>query len=177
VATPSLIQMAGWMGSGKSTIAAALGREMTLVVLDHDTTKTALLAAGVPHPPAGAASYEVLFHVAEDLIRQGHSVLIDSPSLYASIPERGAAIARQTGARYYFIECDCTEDVAAARLAGRERRASQVTSITEAAAIRRDPTRHPHRPEHGWLAIETSLSIEHNLEQIRLYLDGAGCLG
>ena len=56
-----LMQMSGWMGSGKSTIATAFGRETGAVVLDHDTTKTAVMAVGIAHPPAGAASYEVLF--------------------------------------------------------------------------------------------------------------------
>ena len=34
----------------KSTIARAVGTELGGVVLDYDTTKTAILAAGVPHP-------------------------------------------------------------------------------------------------------------------------------
>lgn len=94
-----LLQMAGWMGTGKSTIAVQVGAETGAVVIDHDTTKTAILAAGVPHPPAGAASYEVVFALTRELLAQGHSVIIDSPSVYASIPERGMAAAAATGAR------------------------------------------------------------------------------
>ena len=64
-----LMQMAGWMGVGKSTLPRRWRTPSTAVIIDHDTTKSALLDAGVPHPPAGAASYEVVFRLAEDLLR------------------------------------------------------------------------------------------------------------
>ena len=112
--------MAGWMGTGKPTIAAAVAREVRFVVLAHDTTKSALLTAGVPHPPAGAASYEIFFNVAEDLLVQEHSVIIDSPSLYPFVPERGLALAARLGVRYYFVERRCPQRLAKTGLTDRE---------------------------------------------------------
>ena len=162
------------MGSGKSTIAAVLARELRVVVLDHDTTKSALLAANVPHPPAGAASYEMLFGVAEDLLAQGHSVAIDSPSLYPSIPERGIAMARRSGVRYHFIECHCSDELAATRLTSRRNRASQVASTIAAEAVRRDPGRAPHRPKHGVLTLDTDRDLDTCVREVLAYLDGPG---
>jgi predicted kinase len=169
-----LVQMAGWMGTGKSTIARAVSTNQVFVVLDHDTTKSALLVAGVPHPPAGAASYEILFRLAEDLLRQGHSVLIDSPSLYSSIPDRGLAIAHIVGARYYFVECNCPDNLSESRLLDRNSRLSQVATQADATAIRNDPARVPHRPDFGALMIDTSRNIDQCVQEILHYLDGPG---
>ena len=121
-----LLQMAGWMGTGKSTIAHAAATATGAIVIDHDTTKTALLEAGVPHPPAGAASFRVVHAIAADLLSQGHSVIIDSPSLYESIPEIGAAIAAQADAGYFFVECQCPDEIADTRIESRTNRTSQV---------------------------------------------------
>ena len=148
-----LLQMAGWMGTGKSTIARAVATATGAIVLDHDTTKTALLEAGVPHPPAGGASYGVVQAIAADLLSQGCSVIIDSPSLYESIPEIGAAIAAQADARYLFVECQCPDEIAEHANRVRANRVSQVSTAAEARSIRRSessprPSCRSIRPGH-----------------------------
>jgi predicted kinase len=45
------IQMSGAPGSGKTTIAHAIGRYIDAVVIDHDATKSTLLTADVPAAP------------------------------------------------------------------------------------------------------------------------------
>lgn len=165
------------MGSGKSTVADAVARATHAVSLDHDTTKTAVLAAGVLHPPAGAASYEVLFALAEDLGRQGHSVIIDSPAAYASIPERGLALAEELALPYFFVECDCPEELASQRVSSREARLSQVTDRATAARVRSDPRRAPHRPASGALRLDTSANVASCVQQVLDYLDGGGAEG
>ncbi|MGB5755339.1 MAG: AAA family ATPase [Acidimicrobiales bacterium] len=149
--------MAGWMGTGKSTIARAAATATGAIVLDHDTTKTALLEAGVTHPPAGAASYRVVHAIAADLLSQGHSVIIDSPALYESIPEIGAAIAAQANARYLFVECQCPDEIADRRIESRTNRTSQAATAAEARSIREDPNRTPARPA-GAVILDTTLA-------------------
>lgn len=155
--------MAGWMGTGKSTVAHATAIATGAIVLDHDTTKTAILDAGVPHPPAGAASYDVLHALTADLLTQGHSVIIDSPSLYPSIPEIGARLAAQSDARYLFVECRCPDDLADERIESRTNRPSQVATAAEARSIRNDPNRKPSRPE-GAIVMETTLPKAESVE-------------
>ncbi len=157
-----LLQMAGWMGTGKSTIARAAATATGAIVLDHDTTKTALLEAGVPHPPAGAASYRIVHAIAADLLSQGRSVIIDSPSLYESIPEIGAAIAAQADARYLFVECQCPDEIADTRIESRANRASQVATAAEARSIRADPSRAPARPA-GAFVLDTTVAVEESV--------------
>lgn len=169
--------MAGWMGTGKSTIASAVGSATGAVVLDHDTTKTAIMSAAVSHPPAGAASYEVLFALAGDLLGRGHSVIIDSPAAYASVPQRGLALAEAASVPYYFAECDCPEEVAHRRVDERTRRPSQVRGPSHAAAVRADPRREPHQPARGVLRLDTTVDLASCTQHVLSYLEGAGAAG
>ncbi len=172
-----VVQMSGWMGSGKSTLAAAIAKATGAVVLDHDTTKSAVMASGIPHQQAGAASYEVLFALAADLVAQGRAVVIDSPSVYASIPERGMALAAAAGVGYFFIDCVCSVEVADLRLTTRAARPSQVVNADEAAAVRDDPRRVPHRPAFGVLEVDTSSSVDAGMAVVRPYLGSKGAHG
>lgn len=99
------IQMSGTPGSGKTTLATALSKELNAVIIDHDITKTALLISDIPTDIAGKASYNVLFALAPHLLRQGHSVIFDSPCLYDNILIQGQAFAKEAGAEYRYIEC------------------------------------------------------------------------
>ena len=99
------IQMSGPPGAGKTTVATAIAQHIGAVVIDHDITKTALLDAEVPISIAGHASYCVLGAVAQDLLKQGHSVIHDSPCLYEELLERGQQLAADVGAAYRYIEC------------------------------------------------------------------------
>ncbi len=172
-----LLQMAGWMGSGKSTIALAVGSSTGAVVLDHDTTKSAVISAGVPHPPAGAVSYEVIFDLARDLLDQGHSVIIDSPAVYEAIPARGMALATAASATYFFVECACPDGVAGQRIELRHRRPSQVAEAEHAAEVRASPTRRPHRPRKGALVVDTTEPLIDCVAAVLAYLATPGASG
>ena len=165
------------MGTGKSTVASVVGSATGALVLDHDTTKTAIMSAGGSQLPAGAASYEVLFALTSDLLSQGHSVIIDSPAAYAAVPQRGLALADAASIPYYFAECDCPEEVADRRVASRQRRASQVRDPSHAAAVRADPRREPHRPAQGVLHLDTTEDLVNCTHQVLSYLHGAGAAG
>src|SRR6186713_2757617 len=99
------VQMSGAPGSGKTTIARAIGGRIGAVVIDHDVTKSALLKAEVPVSIAGHASYMVLDAVARHLLQQGHSVIFDSPCFYEELLARGQRLAAEMGALYRYIEC------------------------------------------------------------------------
>jgi predicted kinase len=102
--------MAGMPGSGKSALARLIGQTTGAVVLDKDVLKTAVLEAGVDDDQrAGKVAYEAFFALADHLLGQGLSVVLDSPSFYETIPARGAAIAQSRMIPYYFIECVCAD--------------------------------------------------------------------
>ena len=169
-----LLQMAGWMGSGKSTLAKVISERTGAAILDHDTTKSALLIAGIPHPPAGGASYEVLFALAGDLLAQDLPVIIDSPSAYVEIPERGLRLAADARVPYFFIECECDERLGAARVTARRSRPSQIATADAAAELRAAPDRDLHRPERGVLMVDTGRALDECIRDVVAYLDGPG---
>lgn len=125
-----LLQLAGAPASGKSKLAAAIASQRLAVIINSDVVKSTLLDAGVEWKLAGPAAYQTLFALADDLLGQGHSVILDSPSHYSYIPENGERIAREHGVPYRFIELAC-EDIGELRrrLAERTPRRSQMRDL------------------------------------------------
>ena len=121
-----LLQMAGAPGSGKSALARLIARCTGAVVIDKDVLKTAALEGGAEESLAGGIAYEAFFALADHLLGQGRSVVLDSPSFWETIPSKGAAIAEGREVPYYFIECLCpNEEELARRLRDRTHMASQ----------------------------------------------------
>lgn len=125
-----LVQLSGAPGSGKSTLARELVRRLRLVALDHDVTKSALLAHR-PFDAAGAESYAVLLALADDLLAQGHNVVIDSPCLYETLLASGQALATRHAVAYRYIECVASLELLDQRLRTRAARPSQLRHVDE----------------------------------------------
>lgn len=106
----TLIQMHGEPGSGKSTLARALGRSLGAVVLDKDVVHWALLRSEFRNPAAGAAAYAAHFAMAESVLRQNYSVILDNPVYYPAIEAQSKRIAEECGALYILVECTCAND-------------------------------------------------------------------
>jgi predicted kinase len=122
-----LLQMAGAPGSGKSTLARVIAKHTDAVMLDKDVLKSAALEADVEDDAhAGQIAYEAFFALADHLLGQGFSVVLDSPSFYESITAKGEAVAGERLVPYYFIECVCDDsEELRRRLEGRTRMRSQ----------------------------------------------------
>lgn len=106
---PVFVQMHGVPGSGKSSLARALGAEIGAVVVDKDMLATGAIRAGVPISEAGKVAYEAAWLLLPSLLAQGFSVVHDSPCFWPSIEENGRRIAADAGARYGMIECVCED--------------------------------------------------------------------
>jgi predicted kinase len=166
------IQMSGAPGSGKTTVARALAKRIEAVVIDHDITKSALLAADVPVASAGRASYLVLEALARDLLAQGYSVIFDSPCFYVELLERGQRLAQEAGAQYGYIECVVEDlDELDRRLRARPRLPSQVVGVwvppSEGSGkagsgddLFRDWIANMKRPDSGYLVLDTTRPLE-----------------
>ena len=176
------IQMSGVPGAGKTTLAHALARRVGAVVIDHDVTKSALLEAGVPVASAGAASYRVLHATARHLLRQGHSVIFDSPCLYRDLLEHGQDLAREIGATYRYIECVVNDlDELDRRLRARPRLPSQLAGVRSPPtagsgkahvdeAVFRDWLANMQRPASDYLVLDTTRPLHQCLEAAISYV-------
>ena len=105
-----VVQMHGLPGSGKSTVATALAGETGAIVLDKDIVKSALLRWGLEDRDAGGASYQVFFDQAGDLLRRGHSVILDSPVFWAEVERKSHAVAHDAGVPHLLIQCVCPDE-------------------------------------------------------------------
>ena len=118
-----LIVFSGLPGTGKSTLADALGEELGAMVLSVDPIEAAILRSGVERSFAsGLAAYAVASDVAEASIRRGQTAIVDAVSAVAEAKEWWPAVAARAGAALVVIECICSDEaIHRARLAGRDR--------------------------------------------------------
>lgn len=182
-----LIQMSGAPGSGKTTLAQAIAHSTGAVVIDHDVTKSALLDADVPVSLAGRASYAVLDALARHLLRQGQSVILDSPCFYVELLERGQQLAQEFQASYRYVEC-VVEDLHELdrRLRTRARLRSQLTGVFEPPSagsgkghagetVFRDWIAHMKRPATGYIIIDMTQPLDACVQAAMTYLEtGSG---
>lgn len=85
----TLALMAGLPGTGKTTLAYALGRKLNWHVIDKDKYKETLLKQGWNDEIAGIATYELAFETARNVLeRQEASVILDSAALHTFILEK-----------------------------------------------------------------------------------------
>jgi predicted kinase len=176
-----LLQMAGPPGCGKSRLAAAIAAARQAVILNSDLVKSTLLDTGVEWKTSGPAAYQTLVTLADDLLSQGHNVILDSPSHYSHIPQNGQRVAHARGARYKFIELTCPDlDELHRRLTERTPMRSQMRTLDQmppdsdgtTAAIRVGTHQWQSLgPDGGWAVLDATIPFEAYLAQALEYLE------
>ncbi|KAG9257701.1 P-loop containing nucleoside triphosphate hydrolase protein [Emericellopsis atlantica] len=132
------IQMSGAPGSGKSTTARLLRNSIDGVVIDHDILRSTMLESAVGFDQAAKLAYDLQWALAQDIMRQGLSVIIDSTCNFQEVLDKGSVYAKQHGYAYWYVECKVEDiDELDRRLRTRDRMASQRSSVDQppAAAV------------------------------------------
>jgi predicted kinase len=106
-----LIIFGGLPGSGKTTIARELARQLGSVHLRIDTIEQAIrnCAAGVGG--LDEAGYQVAYGVAEDNLRIGRSVIADSVNPIAITREAWRGVGLRCGVKTIEVEITCSDAV------------------------------------------------------------------
>ena len=109
-----LIIFSGLPGTGKSTLAESVGKDLGVPVFAKDwleatLVRTALKPMDEDHS-LGFAGYELLTVLAERQLMLGQSVILDSVAASQSIRNTWRQLAEQYQADCRVIECICSEE-------------------------------------------------------------------
>jgi hypothetical protein len=120
------IVFSGLPGTGKSSIAEAVARELGIPVFAKDWLEATLirceLRPAASGPPLGSVGYQLLTTLAERQLRLGQSVVLDSVASTLSIRAEWRALAQTYQAKWRVIECICSNEAAHRdRLSARQR--------------------------------------------------------
>ena len=121
-----LIVFSGLPGTGKSSIAEAVARELGIPVFAKDWLEATLVRSRLKPAenglPLGSAGYQLLTTLAERQLQLGQSVILDSVASTPSIRAAWRALAQAYQAEWRVIECICSDEAAhRERLGVRER--------------------------------------------------------
>jgi predicted kinase len=109
-----LIVFSGLPGTGKSTLAEALGEQLGISVFAKDWLEATLLWNGL-QPTAngkslGYVGYELLTTLAERQLMLGLSVILDSVAGIQTIRETWKGLVKKYRADWRVIECICPDE-------------------------------------------------------------------
>lgn len=172
-----LIQMSGYPGAGKSTVAANLSRRIPALVVDHDVIKSGILESGCDWGLASKLTYGVGKAMAEYYLQNGHSVLLDSACFYPEIIISGKALAEKYNAEYWYVECKVDDNGALEnRLQMRVSHRSQRTSMNQLPSdagenvVKGDAralfSKEPARPDQNYIVVDSSSTEETVLDEV-----------
>lgn len=130
-ATPRLVLMSGYSGSGKSRLARRLAPALPAVVARSDVERkrlhgidpaqsaAAAVGRGLYDAEASERTYGRLAGIARDALAAGWSVVVDAAFLESARREAFLQLGLEARARPVVLRCEAPPDVLRARVAGR----------------------------------------------------------
>ncbi len=152
---PFALVVFGLSGTGKSTLAAAMGEALDVEVLSSDAVRdelcqpqdrTAGYGEGRYTPDRRRRVYEEMFRRAGAVLGRGNSVILDATFLAADMRREAVSLAARHGAEPLLVRCQCPDEVVLERIGAR---AASGTSLSEAG---------PEVYRHQKREVETELS-------------------
>ncbi len=167
------LQMAGFPGSGKSTLSRLISKKTGAVVIDHDIVKSPLLESLGPNvdpKEVGKISYDIEWSLIDFHLSLGQNVILDSPCLYTELVEKGTLLTKKHNAKYKFVECYLNNfNEINYRLKKRERMISQIHEVQNEEAFH-EWVNNTKRPTNDYLIVETANPIDSYFDKVMKYL-------
>ena len=169
-----LIIFSGLPGTGKSSLAEAIARQLSIPVFAKDWLEATLLRSELIASNAekllGSAGYELLTILAERQLMLGQSAILDSVASTQSIRNTWQQLCDRYGAQWRVIECICSdESFHRARLAKRQRKIPGWHELEWPEVQKVKGYFSPWKGEH--LVLDMMQPFEKNLSKAMLYCD------
>ena len=169
-----LIIFSGLPGTGKSTLAEMIGKDLGIPVFAKDWLEAALLRSGLKPitdvKSLGFMGYELLTVLAERQLMLGQSVILDSVAGTPSIRSTWRQLSERYAASWRVIECTCSdESLHRARLKDRKRNIPGWHEL-EWSEVERVKQYYVSW-EGEYLVLDMAQSLEENLSKARKYCE------
>jgi predicted kinase len=189
-----IIQMSGPPGSGKSTTAKPLGKALDAIIIDNDMIKSFFLESDIfahnedPFDQSAKLAYKFQWVLAEDMVKQGRSVIMDCVCNFSPVLENGSALAKKFGFAYQYVEITTNSmELLDQRLQQRVPLRSQRTGVYRPPADQCNGAidgeegyqalfnkwMNPKRPSTGIIVVESTSSLETRVSYILGQISGA----
>lgn len=170
----NLIVFTGLPGTGKSSLADAVGRKLGIPVFAKDWLESALRTAGFGANRAnqkilGFAGYELLTTLARRQLSLGQSAILDCVLGMESTRDRWRKLAAAYGAGWCVVECICSnKQIHRARIENRRRVKSGWTNVPWETVERVSDNYAPWREDR--LIIDSILPVDANVRTVLIHL-------
>ncbi|MBM2838285.1 MAG: putative kinase [Deltaproteobacteria bacterium] len=175
---PTLIIMAGLVGTGKSAVAGLLGEATGAPVVRSDEARKRLAGIlpdehryedyekGIYSEEFTNKTYSELLKEASEVLGGGRSIILDASYKSRASRERAAALAREKGARFFIVECICDQKVVRARLTKRMDEMDTSDGRWEIYDRQKKEFEEITENEGRLIRIDSARSVEENMELI-----------
>lgn len=171
----TLIMIGGMIGSGKTTVARHLGRELGLPVLSSDRVRKELFlsegGSGQYTAEADSTTYDELFSRAMNLLAIGESLIVDATFRRKTDRDRFRHGAEAAGVTVCLAVTDAPEEVIVRRLADRKEKPDRYSDAgTEIYPFMRASFEWPESPDEQYVSAPTSGSATAAVDDILRHL-------
>ena len=169
-----MIVFSGLPGTGKSSLAEAVGRRFGIPVFAKDWLEASLLQSELKptsrDKSLGYAGYELLTILAKRQLMLGQSVILDSVAATKTIRAEWRRLAKRYQAEWRVIECICSvESVHRVRLKIRKRGIPGWHELKWSEVERVKNYYMPWRQDH--LVLDMANPFEENFSKARAYCE------
>lgn len=171
---PALLLVCGLIGTGKSTIAAALSKVSGFELIRSDEVRKKLLGIakddhhyesfgeGIYSDLITDKTYSALFKEAALYLKKGRGTILDASFKKENYRREARKIAERFGVKFLILECTCPDELVKTRLKKREHEAVDISDgrweIFESQKSYFDSINDIRAGEH--MIIDTQISID-----------------